>query len=140
MERRQLGQLNKLDVQEWVRRKVLAKEAPGPFVGPSAPLSPRRKRYFIDFYRPISTLGPRYVELNARPAVLVVTVPVAVAVGQVEAVTIVEAAASAKAVVITDLSANAVRVSGSCEYHRGGQRRGGSSHERDHAHGFTSSC
>jgi hypothetical protein len=77
---------------------------------------------------------PWYAELNARPAMVVVIVPVAVV--QIEAVATIEAAASAKAVVITDLATNAVRVSGSCEYHRGGQRRGGSSHERDNPHGF----
>jgi hypothetical protein len=56
-----------------------------------------------------------------------VVIIVHVAVVHVEAVPRIEATALAKAVVITDVAIDAVRIGGSCKHDRGRQRRGGCS-------------
>jgi hypothetical protein len=77
------------------------------------------------------------VNPDARPvAMVVIIVPVTVV--HVQAVAAVETPSSTEAVVAA-LPADAVRASGRCQQCCSGQRRSGGSHERDHAHGFTSS-
>jgi hypothetical protein len=77
----------------------------------------------------------RRVKLDARPAMVIV---VAVTVMHVDAIAVVEAACSAKAL-ITDLAANAIRVGGRSECHCSSQRRSCGRHECDFAHVITSS-